>query len=94
MFFLVVNTSIRIGQVAATIIAQFEITEMLEEVLYMVKQWNKKWAPKFFMTDKSPQELEAIASIHPTTLCYICDFHRAQAIEQRIRCARNGVPQS
>ena len=93
-FFLVVNTSIRIGRVVATIIPQFETTEMLAEGLHTVKQWNPKWTPKFFMTDKSPQELEAIASVHPTTVRYICDFHRAQAIERWIKHARNGVSQS
>ena len=90
-FFLVVKTSLGIGRVAATIIPQYETTEMIKEGLQILKLWNPQWKPKFFMTDKSSQELEAVAAVHPTCIRYICDFHRGQAFERWVNQAANGV---
>ena len=81
MFLVVVKTSLGIGQVVAT-----ETTELITEGLKVLKLWNPAWNP-----DKSAQELEAIQIIHPTTVRYICDFHRAQAIERWVAKASNGV---
>ena len=90
-FFLVVKMSLGIGRVAATIIPQYETTEMIKEGLQILKLWNPQWKPKFFMTDKSSQELEAVAAVHPTCIRYICDFHRGQAFERWVNRAANGV---
>ena len=90
-FFLVVKTSLGIGRVAATIIPQYETTEMIKEGLQILKLWNPQWKPKFFMTDKSSQELEAVAAVHPTCIRYICDIHRGQAFERWVNQAANGV---
>ena len=56
-FFLVVKTSIGIGRVVATVIPQFETEELIGEGLRVIKLWNPLWSPKYFMTDKSAQEL-------------------------------------
>lgn len=56
-FFLVVKTSIGIGRVVATVIPQFETEELIGEGLRVIKSWNPLWSPKYFMTDKSAQEL-------------------------------------
>ena len=92
VLFLVVETSLGIGRVAATIIPQYETTEMIKEgLLQILKSWNPQWKPKFFMTNKSSQELEAVAAVHPTCIRYICDFHRGQAFERWVNRAANGV---
>ena len=56
-FFLVIKTSIGIGRVVGTIIPQFETEELIAEGLSVIKSWNRSWSPKYFMTDKSAQEL-------------------------------------
>ena len=56
-FFLVVKISIGIGRVVATVIPQFETEELIGEGLRVIKSWNPLWSPKYFMTDKSTQEL-------------------------------------
>ena len=56
-FFLVIKTSIGIGRVVGPIIPQFETEELIAEGLSVIKSWNRSWSPKYFMTDKSAQEL-------------------------------------
>ena len=34
----------------------------------------------------------AIASVHPSTVRLICDFHRAQAVDRWVNSSQNGVP--
>ncbi len=83
-FFLVVKTSIGKGRVVATIIPQFETTDLIAEGLRILRSWCPSWTPKFFMTDKSSAELEAIGTIFPSTIRFICDFHRSQAIDRKV----------
>ena len=90
-FFLVVKTSLGTGQVVGTIIPQYETTELIAEGLKILKSWNPDWIPKYFMTDKSAQELDAIKICHPQTVRYICDFHRAQAFERWVAKGSNGI---
>jgi len=56
-YFLVVKTSIVIGRVVGTIIPQYETEELVAEGLRIIKLWSSRWSPRFFMTDKSSQEL-------------------------------------
>ena len=56
-FFLVVKTALGIGRVVGTIIPQYETEELIQEGLQKLKEWNPGWSPRFFMTDKSAQEL-------------------------------------
>lgn len=91
-FFLVVKTSIGIGRVVATIIPQFETTDLIAEGLRILKSWCPSWAPKFFMTDKSSAELEAIGTALPSTIRFICDFHRSQAIDRWVNKGAHDVP--
>lgn len=90
-FFLVVKTSIGTGQVVGTIIPQYETTQLITNGLQVIKSWNPQWKPSYFMTDKSAQELEAVQTTHPSTVRYICDFHRAQALERWVSKGSNGV---
>ena len=56
-YFLVVKTSIGVGRVVGTIIPQYETEKLIAEGLKIIQQWSPQWNPKYFMTDKSPQEL-------------------------------------
>ena len=91
-FFLVVKTSICIGRVVGTIIPQFETTEMICKGIKTIQGWNPSWHPKFFMTDKSSAELEAIGIAFPTCTCFICDFHRSQAFDRWVNKGCHEVP--
>ena len=59
-FFITVKTSLGLGRVTATIIPQNENEDMPSEGLQVLQQWNPGWKPKFFMTDKSSVELNAV----------------------------------
>ena len=56
-FFLVVKTSVGVGRVVGTIIPQYETEALITEGLRIIREWNPQWSPKYFMTDKSAQEL-------------------------------------
>ena len=90
-FFLTVKTSLGMGRVVATVIPQYENEELLVEGLEILKQWNPTWSPSFTMTDKSSVELGAIGTVHPSCICLLCDFHRAQAWERWVNKSANGV---
>jgi len=60
-YFLVVKTSIGIGRAVGTIIPQYETEKLIAEGLKIIKQLNPQWSPRFFMTDKSSQELGMIS---------------------------------
>jgi hypothetical protein len=90
-FFVTVKTSLGIGRVVATIILQEETEELLTEGLTILKKWNPKWVPHFYMTDKSSVELGAVGAVFPQCFRLLCDFHRAQAWERWINKGTNGV---
>lgn len=90
-FFVTVKTSLGVGRVAAVIISQDESEEMLIEALALLKKWNPKWNPSYFMTDKSSVELGAIENVFPKCVRLLCDFHRAQAWERWVNKGANGV---
>ena len=45
-----------VGRVVGTIIPQYETEKLIAEGLKIIQQWSPQWNPKYFMTDKSPQE--------------------------------------
>lgn len=55
-YFLVIKTSIGVRRVVGTI-PQYETEQLITEGLTIIKQWNPQWSPKYFMTDKSAQQL-------------------------------------
>ena len=73
-FFLVVKTSIGVGRVVGTIIPQFETEELIAEGLQVIKKWNPLWSPKYFMTDKSAQELGLWACENSNN--YSCNYYQ------------------
>lgn len=90
-YFLVIKTSIGVGRVVGTIIPQYETEELIAEGLKIIQQWSPQWNPKYFMTDKSPQELGAISMVHPKCIRFICDFHSLQAVERWVNKSSNGI---
>jgi len=78
LFFLVVKTNVNYC-VAATFIVQCEDSDSITEALYMIKSWNDKWVPQYFVTDYYEAEYNSIAKIFNNCPIYICDFHREQA---------------
>ena len=67
-FFVVIKTALGLGRVVGTIIPQFETTTMISRGLEIIKSWNPQWDPKYFMTDKSYVELEAIVDVFPSCI--------------------------
>ena len=78
LFFICVRTNVGYS-VVAEFIVQGENAENIQEALTILTQWNPEWNPRFFMSDYSEAELNAIEAVFPTTTVYLCDFHREQA---------------
>ena len=64
LFFLVVKTNIDY-QIVANFVCENETTEAITEALVFIKKWNPSFQPKFFMTDYSNEEINALESVFP-----------------------------
>lgn len=78
LFLVVVRTNVGYVPVAEFIIEN-ETSESIKEALEIIKQWNPKWSPKYFMMDYSDQEYQAIHHTFPDTAKYLCYFHVEQS---------------
>ena len=78
LFFLVVRTNVGYKPVAE-FVCESETTKSIAEALDILKTWNPQWTPKYFMTDYSEQEIQALAQVFPTAVTHLCAFHREQA---------------
>lgn len=58
---------------------------------YRLKKWNPGWNPKYFMTDFSLPEMNAILSVFACAMVLLCAFHRLQSIERWLSKSENGV---
>ena len=92
LFFLCVRTNVGYSVVAEFVVQQ-ETCECISEALAILKEWNPKWSPKFFMVDYSDAEILALETTFPTTQVYICDFHREQAWVRWVRDHKHGLTQ-
>ena len=72
---------------------QQETSESISEALDILKLWNPKWDPKFFMVDYSSAEILSLETTFPDTQVYICDFHREQAWVRWVRDHKHGLTQ-
>ena len=84
LFFLCVKTNVNYA-VVAEFIVQSESANEIAGALKIIKQWNPKWTPPFFMSDYSEAEQLAIMEVFPKCTVYLCDFHREQAWERWVR---------
>ncbi|XP_014664177.1 PREDICTED: uncharacterized protein LOC106806679 [Priapulus caudatus] len=90
LFFLCVHTNVGY-KVVAEFMCQYEDSISIAEALSVLQSWNPEWRPKFFMTDYSTCEIDAIEARFPGVLAYICDFHRLQAWNRWLRKRKNGL---
>ena len=65
--------------VIAEFIVQAETSELISEALNVLKSWNPGWDPKYFMSDYSEAEHDALEHSFPGVKVYLCDFHREQS---------------
>ena len=90
LFFITVRTN-ACYVVVAEFILQTETNEHIEEALKILKSWNPEWSPIYFMSDYSEAEILAIESVFPSTLVYLCDFHREQCWERWTKDHKHGL---
>ena len=76
LFFLVVKTNVDY-QVVGSFVTQSERMDAIKEAIGILKEWSPNWKPKFFMTDFSEEEIQAIEETYPS----ICN----ETIKQRVR---------
>ena len=62
LYLLLVRTNLDY-QVAAVFIMETEGKEEIMEALNILKDWNPEWSPKFFMTDYSNDEIDAVQKV-------------------------------
>ena len=65
--------------------------EKIQEALEILKQWNPKWKPKYFMSDYSEAELLALEKCFTTTKVFLCDFHREQVRKRWVKDHKHGL---
>jgi len=90
LFFISVRTNTGYC-VVAEFIVQSESSEYIKQALQILKTWNPKWHPKFFMTDYSEAEIGALETSFPGTTVYLCDFHREQAWERWVHDRKHSL---
>ncbi|PIK42615.1 hypothetical protein BSL78_20541 [Apostichopus japonicus] len=78
LFIMVVRTNVGYTPVA-TFICESETTAHIAEALSIIKEWNLRWKPRFFMIDYSEPEYQALQDVFPEAHKYVCSFHREQA---------------
>lgn len=93
LFFVCVKTNTGYC-VVAEFIVECEDALSIQEAIEVLKSWNLKWNPNFFMTDYSEAEMLAIESSFPGIKINICDFHREQAWERWVKDHHHNLDQS
>lgn len=64
LFFVVVKTNVDY-QIVGSFVVQSETSDAIYEALSIIKSWNPKWFPSYFMVDYSEEEMSAIAKLFP-----------------------------
>ena len=93
LFFLTVRTNAGYT-VVAEFIVQVETAAHIEAALTILKKWNPTWQPKFIMCDYSEAEIMSMESAFPSTIVYICDFHREQCWERWVKDHKHGLTET
>ncbi|XP_076084457.1 uncharacterized protein LOC143055206 [Mytilus galloprovincialis] len=90
LYFICVPTNVNYITVAS-FIPEKESTVSLIEALNILKSWNPKWKPEFFMCDYAEEKINALETVFSDSFVYLCDFHREQAWERWVGATNNGV---
>ena len=88
LFFVCVRTNVGY-MVIAEFIVQAETSELISEALNVLKSWNPGWHPKYFMSDYSEAEHDALEKSFPGVKVYLCDFHREQCWERWVKDSKH-----
>ena len=64
LFFVVVKTNVDY-QIVGSFVIQSGTTDSIYEALSILKSWNPKWNPSYFMVDYSEEEMSAIGKLFP-----------------------------
>ena len=90
LFFVCVRTNV--GYIiVAEFIVETEDSEIIAEALKVIKSWNPKWNPPFFMVDYSEAEILALEAVFAGIQVYLCDFHREQAWVRWVNNTKHGL---
>ena len=68
LFFPVVKTNVDY-QIVGSFAIQSETTDAIYEALSVLKSWNPKWNPSYFMVDYSEEEMSAIGKLFSGITC-------------------------
>ena len=90
LFFICVHTNVGYT-VVAEFMCQTEDQASISEALAIIRKWNPSWDPSYFMVDYSGAEIGAIEERFPSSVVYICDFHRIQALQRWARAKKNDL---
>ena len=90
LFFVCVRTNVGY-MVIAEFIVQAETSELIPEALNVLKPWNPGWDPKYFMSDYSEAEHDALEHSFPGVKVYLCDFHREQCLERWVKDSKHNL---
>lgn len=86
LFFLCVCTNVGYSVVGEFTI-QSETADDIRKALGMIKKWN----PRFFMTDYSEDEFNAIQQVFINVIVFLCDFHREKSWVRWTRDHKHGL---
>jgi len=90
LFFICVHTNVGYT-VVAEFMCQTEDQASISEALAIIRKWNPSWDPSYFMVDYSGAEIGAIEERFPSSVVYICDFHRIEALQRWARTKKNDL---
>ena len=74
LFFLVVKTNVDY-QVVGVFVTESETEDAITEALSIIKDWNPKWNPRYFMTDYSLEEINSIRNNFGTYIIYLVNHY-------------------
>ena len=75
----------------AEFVVETEDSEAVAEALKVLKSWNPKWNPSYFMVDYSESEILALEAVFAGIQVYLCDFHREQAWVRWVNKTKHGL---
>ena len=77
--------------IVAEFIVETEHSDKISEALELLKSWNPKWSPSYFMVDYSEAEINALEGVFDGVIVYLCDFHREQAWVWWVNNGKHGL---
>ena len=77
--------------VIAEFIVQAETSKLISEALNVLKPWNPGWDTKYFMSNYSEAEHDALEHSFPGAKVYLCDFNREQCWERWVKDSKHNL---